>query len=122
LNLQPRQLPSSSGPASFGGALVDDDAARDADQDRSQGRVTRSIHDVPDGRGRDPTEPVQDYPQADPTPVVTPAGARMTSETVCFRTSTRKQHGDVHLGIYNFKFREPWTGRDAFRQPGILTR
>jgi len=46
----------------------------------------------------------------------------MTSETICIRTSTRKHHGDVHLGIYNFAFREPSMGRNGPHQIGRPTR
>ena len=47
--LQPRQLHADAGDAEVGGALVADQPAREADQDRREGRQPRALRDVPDG-------------------------------------------------------------------------
>ena len=49
--LQSRQLPAHAGDAGADQGLVDDDAARKADQDRREGRRSRALRLVPDGRG-----------------------------------------------------------------------
>jgi hypothetical protein len=49
--LQSRRLPAHAGDAGADQGLVDDDAARKADQDRREGRRSRALRLVPDGRG-----------------------------------------------------------------------
>src|SRR5262249_40743193 len=49
--LQPGELLAAAGAAPAGADLVADDAAREADQDRGQGRPPREGPHVPDGRG-----------------------------------------------------------------------
>jgi hypothetical protein len=51
MRLQPGQLPTAAGLAETGTALVPDDAAGKARQDRRQGDATRQVRDVPTGRG-----------------------------------------------------------------------
>ena len=50
--LQPRQLPALAGPASGGRAVVADDFAREAGQDRRTDRPARPLRGVPARRGR----------------------------------------------------------------------
>jgi hypothetical protein len=47
--LQSRQLHANAGNAEGGGAVVADQPAREADQDRGEGRQPRSLHHLPDG-------------------------------------------------------------------------
>src|SRR3984893_12353941 len=47
--LQPRQPHADAGDAEVSGALVADQPAREADQDRREGRQPRALRDVPDG-------------------------------------------------------------------------
>ena len=49
--IRPGQLPALSGTTTGCAALVADDIAGEADQDRGQDRASRSIRDVPDGGG-----------------------------------------------------------------------
>ena len=49
----------------LGGALVADDASREADQDRHQGRSSRSLYHVPTHRSRNPEKPVRQHPAPD---------------------------------------------------------
>src|SRR6202049_3996757 len=67
--LQSRQFHADAGHAEDGGAVVADQLAREADQDRRQGRQPRPVCDLPDGRGRGaaadvPGNPVADRPAA----------------------------------------------------------
>jgi len=50
--VQPRQLHAVAGNAESGGAVVADPPAREADQDRREGRKPRALRHLPDGRGR----------------------------------------------------------------------
>jgi len=50
--LQPRQFHADAGDAEGGGAVVTDQSAREAGQDRREGPLPRALRDVPDGRGR----------------------------------------------------------------------
>ena len=47
--LQPRELSANLGPARRRAALVDDDAQKQADQDRRQDRAPRALRYLPDG-------------------------------------------------------------------------
>ena len=49
IGVQPRQLPASASAAGGGKPLVVDDASRQADQDRREGRAACPVCDVPDG-------------------------------------------------------------------------
>ena len=49
--LQPGQLPAATGPAETGTALVADDAAGEADQDRSEGHTALELRVLSVGRG-----------------------------------------------------------------------
>src|SRR5207253_10712627 len=51
--------------AEDGGAMVADQLAREADQDRRQGREPRPLHDLSDGRGRGFATDVRRHPVAD---------------------------------------------------------
>ena len=53
------------GDAEDGGAVVADQLAREADQDRRQGREPRPLHDLSDGRGRGVATIVSGDPDAD---------------------------------------------------------
>jgi hypothetical protein len=75
--LQSRQFHADTGDAEDGGAVVADQLAREADQDRRQGREPRPLHDLSDGRGRGAATDVPGDPGVDrPT-----AGAARTSVT-----------------------------------------
>ena len=50
--IQPRQLPALARPAAGGRALVADDVAREAGQDRRPDRPARALRRLPAGRGR----------------------------------------------------------------------
>src|ERR1700730_13372228 len=50
--LQPRQFHADAGNAQDRGAVVANQLAREADQDRRQGREPRPLRHLPDGRGR----------------------------------------------------------------------
>jgi len=62
--LQPRQFDANAGDAQGGGAAVTDQPAREADQDRCQGRQPWPLIHVPDGRGGSATADVQGDPAA----------------------------------------------------------
>ena len=61
--------------------MVADDASREADQDRHQGRSPRSQYLVPDGGGRHTTNPVRGDPAIDRQPAAK-ASADMTPRVV----------------------------------------
>ena len=70
--LQSRQFHADAGDAEDGGAVVADQLAREADQDRRQGREPRPLHDLSDSRGRGAATDVPgnrdvDRPTAGPT-------------------------------------------------------
>ena len=50
--LQPRQFPADSGDAGADQGLVIDELEGEADQDRREGGEPRTLHHLPDGRGR----------------------------------------------------------------------
>src|SRR5262249_39751295 len=62
--VQPRQFHAHAGDAEDGAAMVADQPAREADQDRREGRRPRPLRDLPDGRGRRVTAHVQRHPDA----------------------------------------------------------
>ena len=64
--VQSGELPASVGAATVCEALVADHAAREADQDRSQGGETLGIRDLPDGRGGGSTRVVRSDPGPHP--------------------------------------------------------
>ena len=69
IGLQPWQFHADIRDAEHGGAVVADQPAREADQDRCQGRQPRPLCHLPDGRGRSvaadvPGNPVADRPAA----------------------------------------------------------
>jgi hypothetical protein len=70
-------LAPDAGNAQDCGAVVADQLAREADQDRRQGREPRPLHRLSDGRGRGAATDVPGYPLAD-RPA---AGAARTSMT-----------------------------------------
>src|SRR5262249_46137590 len=59
VGVQPGELPAAAGPAEVSEALDADHAPREADQDRSEGRVAREVHRLPAGRGRGAAEAVR---------------------------------------------------------------
>ena len=63
--VQPRQLHAHAGDAEDGAAVVADQPARKAEQDRREGREPRSLRDLPDGRGRGVGANVRRHPVAD---------------------------------------------------------
>src|SRR6478736_6345460 len=63
--LQSRQFHADAGDAEDGGAVVADQLAREADQDRRQGREPRPLHNLSDGRGRGAATDVPGNPVAD---------------------------------------------------------
>src|SRR6266850_6398694 len=62
--LQSRQFHANPGDAKDRGAVVVDQLAREADQDRREGRPPRSLRDVPVGRGRGVAADVSTNPVA----------------------------------------------------------
>ena len=64
--LQPRQLHENPGDAQARGAVVGDQPAREADQDRREGRQPRSIRHLPNGRGRGVMADIPGNPIAHP--------------------------------------------------------
>jgi len=62
--VQPGQFHAHAGDAEDGGAVVVDQPAREADQDRCEGRQPWPLRDVPDGRGRRVAAHVQGHPDA----------------------------------------------------------
>ena len=79
LGLQPRQLHANAGPAEGSGALVHDDVAGEADQDRRENRPPRRLRHLPDGRGRHLSRPVRRHP-APHRPAQTADNVNMTNE------------------------------------------
>ena len=54
-SLQSRELPPHARDSRVDCGVVADKSSREADQDRCQGRQSRSLRHIPDGRGRNPT-------------------------------------------------------------------
>jgi hypothetical protein len=79
VGLKSRQLHADAGDAEDRGAVVVDQPAREADQDRRQGRQPRSLRHVPDGRGRGAAAEVCRNPVADRS-VTSAARAGMTGD------------------------------------------
>ena len=63
--LQPRQLRADIGLAEGGRALIIDDAAGEAGQDRRQGRPSWPVRHVPTGRGGGAEGTVPENPEPD---------------------------------------------------------
>ena len=63
--LQPGKFHAHAGDAQDGGAVVADQPAREADQDRREGRQPRPLRYLPDGRGRGAATDVRRHPVAD---------------------------------------------------------
>jgi hypothetical protein len=63
--LQPRQLHADFGSARRGGALVADDDTGKVGEDRSQGRLSRSLCHFPTGRGCGAKKAVPENPEPD---------------------------------------------------------
>jgi hypothetical protein len=63
--VQPRQLHADAGDAQDGAAVVTDQPAREADQDRREGGELRPLRDLSDGRGRGVAADVRRYPVPD---------------------------------------------------------
>ena len=63
--LQSRQLHADAGLARGGRAVVADQPAGEADQDRCQGRAPRPLRRLPDGRGRGAERTVRENPATD---------------------------------------------------------
>src|SRR5215204_3456917 len=85
--LQPGQLHAHAGDAEDGGAVVADQPAREADQDRREGRQPRALRYLPDGRGRGATADVPGNFVADHEAAGT-ARARMTRRSEQVRWTT----------------------------------
>jgi hypothetical protein len=66
--LQPRQFHADARDAEDGGAVVADQPAREADQDRREGRQPRSLRHLPDGRGGSAATDVRRHPVANRGP------------------------------------------------------
>ena len=77
--LQPRQFHANAGDAQGGGAVVTSQPARQADQDRCQGRQPWPLRHLPNGRGRSVTSDVPGNPVAD-RPVAGTARASVTGK------------------------------------------
>jgi hypothetical protein len=63
--MQPGELPADAGAAEDGRALVADDAAGEACEDRGKGHHSRTVRDLPDGRAGGSTAVVRGDPGAD---------------------------------------------------------
>src|SRR6266851_431381 len=79
--VQPRQFHADPGDAEDRGAVVADQPAREAHQNRREGRQPRPLCDIPDGRGRGVASDVRGYPDAD-RPAAGAARAGMTADGV----------------------------------------
>jgi hypothetical protein len=84
--LQPRQLHADAGDAEDGGAVVADQPAGEADQDRRQGGLPRPVRHFPDGRGRGAAADVPGNPVAHRAPSSTCAS--MTGRSDHMRQAT----------------------------------
>jgi len=111
----------TAGDAEDGAAMVADQPARKADQDRREGREPRSLRDLPDGRGRGVGANVRRHPVADrPT-----AGTTHTSMRGAWSDVRQTTAAEVRLDAgkaprfnvstqFNWRFRHllPHTERD----------
>ena len=79
--VQPGQLPTSAGPTPVGEALVADDVAGEAAQDRCEGHHARPLRHLPACRGRRAQAAVADYPGTDSTAAPSRDGATMNPAT-----------------------------------------
>ena len=74
---QPRQFHADAGDVEGGGAVVVDQPARKADQDRRESRQPRALYHIPDGRGSCAARDVRRHPVANrPAPGTTRARMR----------------------------------------------
>src|ERR1700730_14241204 len=95
VRLQPRQFHANAGDAQAGGAVVTDQPAREADQDRCQDRQPWPLRHFPNGRGRSvaadvPGNPVADRPAAGTARTsMRSAGAQMRETTAEVRLQSR---------------------------------
>jgi len=85
--LQPWQFYADAGDAEDRGAVVADQPAREADQDRREGRQPRPLRYVSDGRGSGTTTDVRGYPLAHCAAAVT-ASTSMTGRLGQIRQTT----------------------------------
>src|SRR6516162_5304879 len=85
--VQPRQLHADAGNAASGGAVVADQPAREADQDRREGCEPRPLRHLPNGRNRGATADVRRYPVAD-RPTAGTACASMSEQRDQMRQAT----------------------------------
>jgi hypothetical protein len=87
--LQPGQLHAHIGPARGGRALVADDAAREAGQDRRQDRAPRPLRRVPAGRGGGAESAVRRDPAPD-RPAQAEAAPHMTTWRSTLRSAQER--------------------------------
>ncbi len=89
LAYNPCQLHADAGSAERGGALVADDAAGEAGQDRCQGRQTRMVRDLPIGRSGGGKRPVPAHFAADRWAATGPFAAMTAAHPVASRSPDR---------------------------------
>jgi len=80
--IQPGELPASFGAAKGGEALVADDAAGEAHQDRGEGRHARAVRYLPASRGRRTPMALPGHPGTYSAAPTAGTGAGMTATTV----------------------------------------
>src|SRR3984893_5256677 len=90
--LQPGQFYANPGDAEDGGAVVADEPAGEADQDRRQARQPWPLCHIPDGRGRSVAEDVRGNPDVDRS-ATSAARARMTGGSGQMRQTTTAEVG-----------------------------
>src|SRR6266852_1437172 len=100
--LQSRQFHADAGDAEDGGAVVANQPAREADQDRRKGGEPWALRDLPAGRGRSAATDVRRNPVAD-RPAARTASASMTENWRRVRQTTTVE---VRLG--SWQSREFW--------------
>src|SRR5215472_15501248 len=113
IGLQPWQFHADIRDAEHGGAVVADQPAREADQDRCQGRQPRPLRDLPDGRNRGATADVRRHPVADrPAAGTTCASMReqkdqmrhATTAKVCLDLAKSERLTVLALSIMGFDY------------------
>ncbi len=93
------------------GALVHDDVAGEADQDRCEDRASRALRHVPNGRGRRPSRPVRRHP-APHRPAQTYACSGMTDRIPLI-------HIDDRIGTPGTRSKGPFHRATAVNRPSI---
>jgi hypothetical protein len=93
--VQPGELPAATGPAQQLEALVADDAAGEAHQDRGEGGVLCALRCVPDGGGRHPSEAVPANPGTNPATATADGDVGMTAVILKSRGNARGEERNL---------------------------